>query len=93
MSVTHADHPRFFAPFGAVLWRLVAKARSERPSKAGEQLFEDLERIASTAPHLLNDIGFECDRKASSSEETIFCKGAVRVVISALDGSVSIQRG
>ena len=93
MSMTDASHQRFFAPVGAVLWRLVATAFNDRPNKAEDQLYKDLERIAATAPHLLNDIGFECDHKASSSEDTIFCRGALRVAISALDGSVSIHTG
>lgn len=57
-----------------------------------EQLWRDLERLASGAPHVLADIGFERDLKAGSPERTVWRRGPLCVVICTATLSVSLYR-
>ncbi len=45
------------------------------------RLIEELERLALSAPHMLEDIGFVRDLKACSSEKTVLRRGTHCVII------------
>ncbi|WP_136443797.1 hypothetical protein [Pacificoceanicola onchidii] len=45
------------------------------------QLQRDLERLALSAPHVLADLGFEQDLKASTSEKAVWRRGTHSVII------------
>lgn len=90
MSLSDAGHERSLAPIRVLVLRLVTSVPRIKVRKPEHRLREDLERIASSAPHLLADIGFVRDPKVSSPAETIWCKGSLRVAISSRDGSVSV---
>ncbi|WP_292063991.1 hypothetical protein [Marivita sp. XM-24bin2] len=57
---------------------------------ADAHLAQHLERLARTAPHVLEDIGFVQDRSASSPVRTIWRRGAMTVTISAGDPVVTV---
>ena len=90
MSVSEVRRERPLAPVSVMIARLAASLLRVRDRNPPDRLREDLERIAVCAPHLLIDIGFIRDAKASSSVETIWYKGSLRVAISSRDGSVSV---
>lgn len=92
MSVNDAGHHRSLAPIGELVACLLAAVGRARGRTPEDQLREDLERIALSAPHLLVDIGFVRDPKASSPVMTTWYRGPLRVAISSRDGSVSVLR-
>jgi hypothetical protein len=68
--------------------KLIPQGQTLQP---GEQLAENLERLALSAPHVLPDIGFERDLAACSPEKTVWRRGTVCVVISTATRTVSIS--
>lgn len=90
MSLSDTGHQRSMVPIGVRVAGFVTSILREWHKKPEDRLVEDLERLALSAPHLLTDIGFARDAKASSSAKTIWCKGSLRVAISSRDGSVSV---
>ena len=90
MSLSVTGHERSLAPVGVAIARLVTSVRRRSRRKPQDQLRENLERIAVSAPHLLSDIGFVRDPKASSLLEAIWANGSLRLSISSRDGSVTI---
>ncbi len=68
--------------------KIIPQGQAGQPS---EQLLEDLERLALSAPHILADIGFERDLETCSSEKTVWRRGPVFVIISTAARTVSIS--
>ena len=51
--------------------------------RAAAQLRKELERLALSAPHMLQDLGFERDLTACSSEKVVWRLGAHSVIVSS----------
>lgn len=66
------------ADVSVVLKKLIPISRVETPDA---QLQEELERVALSAPHILEDIGFERDLKACSSEKAVWRRDTHCVII------------
>lgn len=92
MSLSVTGHQRSLAPIGVAVARLVTSMRCRHRRKPEDQLRQNLERIAVSTPHLLSDIGFVRDPKASSSLETIWVNGSLRLSISSQNVSVSVHQ-
>ena len=58
--------------------KIMPTSRVETPDVS---LQKEIERLALSAPHVLSDIGFERDAKASSCDKEIWRRGAHCVVI------------
>ncbi|PWJ12868.1 hypothetical protein [Jannaschia seohaensis] len=68
--------------------KLVPRHREREPRAP---LRQDLERLALSAPHMLADIGFARDPKASSPGRTVWRRGPLCVVVSAVAPEVSVS--
>ena len=90
MSLIDAGHQRSLSPIALFAERLARFATPVWSRRREDGFREDLERIASSAPHLLMDIGFARDTKASTPAETIWRSGSICLAISAHDGTVSV---
>lgn len=62
-----------------------------RSEKLREQPWADLERLALSAPHVLADIGFECDLFACKPDQTVWRRGSICVAISTTARSISVS--
>lgn len=69
---------RKFAEVLVALKKLIPRSGVETPN---DQLRNDVERLALSAPHLLADIGFERDPKMCSSDKVVWRRGTLRVLI------------
>lgn len=57
---------------------------------ADAHLAQHVERLARTAPHILEDIGFVRDKNASSPVRTIWRRGTMKVTITTGDPVVTV---
>lgn len=72
----------------AVMRKTIPKIGTERSE---EDFRNDLERLALTAPHLLQDIGFERDVEASAQEKVVWRRGKYCVTICRSSETASVS--
>lgn len=60
---------------------------------ADTHLAQHIERLALSAPHVLEDIGFERDERASSAVQTVWRRGRVQVTVTHGAATVTLHVG